>query len=285
MTKNKISGTSKPKLGSEKSKTSRNIQVDTKDAGNTKNTGNANVKFESYNFLLFPSNYFFIIATLFFYFFIYEYPLFQQKADSRVQERAAIEVRISQEQASIAKEKADAARIAKEKADAARIAKEKADAARIAKEIHQIGLEAKRQANDLEVIQREDRIAERRAREKQVRDSWNWDNTNNKHLLIQFVNAYYNENNSPYLSADALHVKIVGFFNGNLKKTKNAKGWESFRLNRDRNAAGISGKRFKEIRKDLKNFRYDEIIEDHIYRTEKGQELWMLLRFPYIRKN
>ena len=63
---------------------------------------------------------------------------------------------------------------------------------------------------------------------------------------------------------------------------KNAEGWEEFRLNKKRNVRGISRKRFKEIKKDLKKLRYDEIIEDHLYRTLKGQEVWLKLGFPYV---
>ena len=55
-----------------------------------------------------------------------------------------------------------------------------------------------------------------------------------------------------------------------------------FRLNKKREVRGISGKRFKEVKKDLRNFRYDEIVEDHLYRTLIGQEIWLKLGFPYI---
>jgi len=67
-----------------------------------------------------------------------------------------------------------------------------------------------------------------------------------------------------------------------LNKGKNADGWEDFRLNKKREVRGISGKRFKEVKKDLRNFRYDEIVEDHLYRTLIGQEIWLKLGFPYI---
>ena len=101
---------------------------------------------------------------------------------------------------------------------------------------------------------------------------------------LTILNAYYNENNSPYLTDQSLNNKVLGFFNANRKKTNNASGWTIFRLNPDRKVAGISQRRFKEIQKDLKNKNYYDIIENHIYRTEKGQELWMELGFPYVRK-
>jgi len=67
-----------------------------------------------------------------------------------------------------------------------------------------------------------------------------------------------------------------------LKKGNNAPGWEEFRLNKKRKAAGISGKRYKSIKKDLRDFQYDEIIENHLYRTPEGQRIWLKLGFPYV---
>ena len=102
--------------------------------------------------------------------------------------------------------------------------------------------------------------------------------------LIQFINEYFNEENTPDISTDALHEKIIKFFKENMKdkKGKNADGWEDFRLNKKREVRGISGKRLIEILKDLKSFRYDEIVEDHLYRTLQGQRIWLRLGFPYI---
>jgi len=120
--------------------------------------------------------------------------------------------------------------------------------------------------------------------------------------LIQFVNEHFKEENTPDISTDRLHEKLTEFFKteydryigkayggtlmglvtAKLNKGKNADGWEDFRLNKKREVRGISGKRFKEIKKDLKNFRYDEIVEDHLYRTLIGQEIWLQLGFPYI---
>ena len=120
--------------------------------------------------------------------------------------------------------------------------------------------------------------------------------------LIQFVNEHFKEENTPDISTDRLHEKLTEFFrteydryigklaNGGLtgfvvtqlNRGKNADGWEDFRLNKKREVRGISGKRFKEVKKDLRNFRYDEIVEDHLYRTLIGQEIWLKLGFPYI---
>ena len=100
--------------------------------------------------------------------------------------------------------------------------------------------------------------------------------------LIQFVNEYFAEENGPDISTDKLHNKLLQFFDENRKKGNNAQGWEEFRLNKSRKAAGISGKRYGKVKKDLRDFQYDELIENHLYRTPKGQEIWLRLGFPYI---
>ena len=100
--------------------------------------------------------------------------------------------------------------------------------------------------------------------------------------LIQFVNEYFAEENGPDISTDKLHNKLLQFFDENRSKGSNAQGWEEFRLNKSRKAAGISGKRFGKVKKDLKDFQYDELIENHLYRTTQGQRLWLRLGFPYI---
>ena len=119
--------------------------------------------------------------------------------------------------------------------------------------------------------------------------------------MIQFVNEHFKEENTPDMSTDRLHEKIITFFKderkrskksiratlkaeglAGLKKNQNADGWEEFRLNTKRRVRGISGKRLLEVFKDLKSFRYDEIVEDYLYRTLVGQEIWLKLGFPYI---
>ena len=100
--------------------------------------------------------------------------------------------------------------------------------------------------------------------------------------LIQFVNEYFAEENGPDISTDKLHNKLLQFFDENRKKGNNAQGWKEFRLNKSRKAAGISGKRYGKVKKDLRDFQYDELIENHWYRTPKGQEIWLRLGFPYI---
>ena len=101
--------------------------------------------------------------------------------------------------------------------------------------------------------------------------------------LIQFIGEYFSDEfDIVNISSKLLHARLVQFFVENRKKGKNAEGWELFRKNKKRKAAGISLKRFKKIKKDLKNFTYDEVIENHIYRTPKGQEIWLKLGLPYV---
>ncbi len=37
------------------------------------------------------------------------------------------------------------------------------------------------------------------------------------------------------------------------------------------------------MKKDLRQFRYDDVIENHLYRTRKGQEIWLKLGLPYVQ--
>ena len=100
--------------------------------------------------------------------------------------------------------------------------------------------------------------------------------------LIQFVNEFYGEENGPDISTDLLHNKLLQFFDENRSKGNNAQGWEEFRLNQKRHAAGISGNRYGDLKRDLRDFQYDELIEKHLYRTPEGQRIWLKLGFPYI---
>jgi len=100
--------------------------------------------------------------------------------------------------------------------------------------------------------------------------------------LIQFLNEYYGDELTPEVSTDLFNNKVLQFFDENRKKGNNAPGWEEFRLNKKRKAAGISGKRYGKVKKDLRDFQYDEIIENHLYRTPEGQRIWLKLGFPYV---
>ena len=113
----------------------------------------------------------------------------------------------------------------------------------------------------------------------------------NRDYLVEVVSEISGEDLDESTSTAKLNAKLQEFFLSERKRykfvrknelNKNAEGWEEFRLNKKRNVRGISKKRFKEIKKDSKKMRYDEIIEDHLYRTLKGQEVWLKLGFPYV---
>jgi len=108
-------------------------------------------------------------------------------------------------------------------------------------------------------------------------------NIDYKYYLVEFVNEYFNEVNETTISDEDLHNKLLAFFKQNRSKGNNASGWETFRKNQDRKAAGISDDRYSEIKKDLGKRDYEDIIADHIFRTRKGQEIWMSLGFPYVQ--
>ena len=115
----------------------------------------------------------------------------------------------------------------------------------------------------------------------------------NRDYLIQFVNVYFDESYTPLMSTELLHNKILDFFKEEANQGgKNADGWEDFRLNKKRKVVNwklklkdkVFGKksRYSRAKRDLKNFTYDEVIENHIYRIRRGQEIWLELGFPYV---
>ena len=176
--------------------------------------------------------------------------------------------------AEIAAAEKEAKRIAAEK-EAKRIAAEK-EAKRIAAE----KAKAKAEAERLASMSPEEIAAEKEAKRIEVEKA-KWASKNNRTYLIKFINTYFNEQNKESISDETLHNKLLVFFDKNRSKGKNASGWESFRENEDRKASGISDDRYSEIKKDLKRRNYEDIIGDHIFRTAKGQEIWMKLDFPY----
>ena len=107
----------------------------------------------------------------------------------------------------------------------------------------------------------------------------------NRDYLIQFINEYFGQDYTPSISTDLLHEKIKQFFSENRsdKKGRNAEGWENFRENKKREVRGISKSRLGEMKKDLRQFRYDDVIENHLYRTLQGQRLWLRLNLPYVK--
>ena len=87
------------------------------------------------------------------------------------------------------------------------------------------------------------------------------------------------------ISDNDLKSELLTFFKENSQKSSNAPGWDEYRKNKDRKAAGISADRMKKINDNLKKDNWKYIIEANIYRTKAGQALWMELGFPYITKD
>ena len=113
--------------------------------------------------------------------------------------------------------------------------------------------------------------------------------------LIQVMNYYFNEENGPDISTNKLHSKINEFFKVEGKKGgKNAEGWEAFRQDKikvekfrkkgKKKRFGGSGRpraNYRDLKRDLKGFYYDDVINKQLYHTKRGQEIWLQLGFPY----
>ena len=113
--------------------------------------------------------------------------------------------------------------------------------------------------------------------------------------LIQVMNYYFNEENGPDISTNKLHSKINEFFKVEGKKGgKNAEGWEAFRQDKikvekfrkkgKKKRFGGSGRpraNYRDLKRDLKGYYYDDVINKQLYHTRRGQEIWLQLGFPY----
>ncbi len=38
---------------------------------------------------------------------------------------------------------------------------------------------------------------------------------------------------------------------------------------------------YRDLKRDLKGFYYDDVINKQLYHTRRGQEIWLELGFPY----
>ena len=115
--------------------------------------------------------------------------------------------------------------------------------------------------------------------------------------LIQVMNYYFNEENGPDISTNKLHSKINEFFKVEGKKGgKNAEGWEAFRQDKikvekfrkkgKKKRFGGSGRpraNYRDLKRDLDGFHYDDVINKQLYHTNKGQRIWLELGFAYQR--
>ena len=115
--------------------------------------------------------------------------------------------------------------------------------------------------------------------------------------LIQVMNYYFNEENGPDISTNKLHSKINEFFKVEGKKGgKNAEGWEAFRQDKikvekfrkkgKKKKPGGSGRpraNYRDLKRDLKGYYYDDVINKQLYHTNEGQRIWLELGFAYQR--
>jgi len=115
--------------------------------------------------------------------------------------------------------------------------------------------------------------------------------------LIQVINVYFEEENTPDISTSKLHSKLNEFFKVEGKKGgKNAEGWEAFRQDKikvekfrrkgKKKRLGGSGRpraNYRDLKRDLDGFHYDDVINKQLYHTNEGQRIWLELGFPYQR--
>ena len=115
--------------------------------------------------------------------------------------------------------------------------------------------------------------------------------------LIQVMNYYFGEENGPDISTKKLHSKINEFFKVEGKKGgKNAEGWEEFRQDKikvekfrkkgKKKRLGGSGRpraNYRDLKRDLDGYHYDDVINKQLYHTNEGQRIWLELGFPYQR--
>ena len=115
--------------------------------------------------------------------------------------------------------------------------------------------------------------------------------------LIQVMNVYFNETYTPEISTDKLHSLLNKFFKiEGPKGGKNADGWVKFRQDKikvekfkkkgKKKRPGGSGRpraNFRDLKRDLNGYHYDDVINKQLYHTRRGQQIWLELGFPYQR--
>ena len=115
--------------------------------------------------------------------------------------------------------------------------------------------------------------------------------------LIQVMNVYFNETYTPEISTDKLHSLLNKFFKiEGPKGGKNADGWVKFRQDKIKvekfrkkgkkpriGGSGIPRANFRDLKRDLNGYHYDDVINKQLYHTRRGQQIWLELGFPYQR--
>tara|TARA_R100001129_G_C5222367_1_gene220053 strand:+ start:13 stop:750 length:738 start_codon:yes stop_codon:yes gene_type:complete len=113
--------------------------------------------------------------------------------------------------------------------------------------------------------------------------------------LIQVMNVYFNDSYTPAISTEKLHTLLNEFFKiEGPKGGDNAEGWKEFRQDKikvekfrkkgKKKKPGGSGRpraNYRDLKRDLKGYYYDDVINKQLYHTRRGQEIWLQLGFPY----
>ena len=123
----------------------------------------------------------------------------------------------------------------------------------------------------------------------------------NRDYLIQVMNEYHKEEMQPDVSTEKLHNSLMDFFNteGKSQKEKASAEWKEFRQEKSRKPVKFrkKGKKkypgsgrdhvrnYRSLKKQMKEYRYDDVINRQLYFTKKGEEIWLKLGFPYVFNN
>ena len=113
--------------------------------------------------------------------------------------------------------------------------------------------------------------------------------------LIQVMNVYFSDTYTPAISTEKLHFLLNEFFKiEGPKGGDNAEGWKEFRQDKikvekfrkkgKKKKPGGSGRpraNYRDLKRDLKGFYYDDVINKQLYHTNEGQRIWLQLGFPY----
>ena len=113
--------------------------------------------------------------------------------------------------------------------------------------------------------------------------------------LIQVMNVYFSDTYTPAISTEKLHFLLNEFFKiEGPKGGDNAEGWKEFRQdkikvekfrkkgkNKKPGGSGRPRANYRDLKRDLKGFYYDDVINKQLYHTKRGQEIWLQLGFPY----
>ena len=115
--------------------------------------------------------------------------------------------------------------------------------------------------------------------------------------LIQVMNVYFSDTYTPAISTEKLHFLLNEFFKiEGPKGGDNAEGWKEFRQDKikvekfrkkgKKKRIGGSGRpraNYRDLKRDLDGYHYDDVINKQLYHTNEGQRIWLELGFAYQR--